>query len=53
MSNIKIRYLNYYNYWGDKIDITLNYPENIISISLSWVSITNLNHCVNLHNIYS
>ena len=48
--NIKIRYLNFYGYWNE---ISLNYPQCLVTVTLYEVEIKNLDECINLQNIYS
>lgn len=38
---------------GASVDIRLKYPSSMISLSIEKVTITNLNQCVNLVNLYS
>ena len=42
---IKVRYLRYYGYENK---ITLKHPEALISASLEYVILNNLNECINL-----
>ena len=44
---VQLRYLNYANY-GDYINLTLFYPQCLITAALTFVKITNLNECINL-----
>ena len=54
-----MRYLNYvydgYHECGfaDNIELTLNHPEDLVSLSTRRVKISNINKCVNLRNLYS
>ena len=53
LKSIRMRYLNYiYNYYDD-YELTLNHPEDLISLSTHKVKITNMNKCVNLRNLSS
>ena len=47
-----MRYLNYKKI-GSNIELTLNHPEDIVSLSTERVKISNMGQCVNLRNLYS
>ena len=48
-----MRYLNYiYNDRGN-IELLLNHPEDLVSLSTYHVKISNMNQCINLKNFYS
>ena len=49
-----MRYLNYvYSNCGVSHELTLNHPEDLVSLSTYFVKISNMNKCVNLRNLYS
>ena len=49
-----MRYLGYYNDdWRNTIELTLNHPEDLVSLSTWHVKISNMNQCVNLRNLHS
>ena len=48
-----MRYLNYTYNGASSYELTLKYPENLISLSTYKVKISNMNKCVNLINLYS
>ena len=50
-----MRYLNYYHYnVNNKImELTLNHPEDLVSLSTWKVKILNMSKCINLRNLYS
>ena len=50
LKNIRMRYLNY---CGLYFELTLNHPEDLVSLSTWGVKISNINQCVNLRNLYS
>ena len=48
-----MRYLGY-DYQGDgNFALTLNHPEDLVSLSTRRVKISNINKCLNLRNLYS
>lgn len=48
-----MRYLNYF-YWGDDIiELTLNHLEALVSLSTRKFKILNMSKCINLKNLYS
>ena len=51
LADLKMRYLSISN--NDSMNITLKYPEDLVSLSSARVKITNMNQCVNLRNLYS
>lgn len=46
-----MRYLNYS--CSDNSELTLNHPEDLVSLSTQYVNISNMNKCINLRNLYS
>ena len=54
LQNIKMRYLCYDNdYNGKSFDISLRYPEYLVSLSTYKFKISNICQCVNLRNLHS
>lgn len=54
LKNIRIRYLSYVYYaLNGNAEITLNHPEDLVSLSAFKVKVSNMNKCVNLRNLYS
>lgn len=56
LENVRIRYLNYINYGisnGHIIELTFSHPGDLVSASLNYVTILNMNQCVNLKNLFS
>ena len=47
-----MRYLNYKKI-GSNIELTLNHPEDLVSLSTWQVKISNMNKCTNLRNLCS
>ena len=49
-----MRYLSYYNNdWKNAIELELNHPDYLVSLSTESVKISNMNKCVNLKNLSS
>ena len=49
-----MRYLSYYNAdWKNAIELSLNHPKDLVSLSTGKVKISNMNECVNLRNLCS
>lgn len=52
--NIRMRYLSYvYDDFGDGMELSLNHPEDLISLSTENVRISNIQRCTNLKNLCS
>ena len=49
-----MKYLSYYNdSWINTIELVLNHPEDLVSLSTVSVKISNMNECINIKNLYS
>ena len=46
-----MRYLNYLCYGN--VELTLKYPEDLVSLSIECAKLSNMNKCINLRNLYS
>lgn len=53
ISQINLRYLNYFNRNNEEVNISLKNPENLHSVSLYNVTVSNLKDCKNLKNLRS
>ena len=53
LNNIRMRYLNYFYDGAGYYQLTLNHPEDLVSLSTERVKISNMGQCVNLRNLYS
>ena len=45
--------MRYLSYAGPYIELALNHPEDLVSLSTWNVKISNMNKCINLRNLYS